>query len=110
TDGSRSTRHFFEPMRLCGAAARTMLERAAAQRWGVPVTEVHALNHEVVHGPSGRRLAYGALAQAAAKLPVPPSDSLRLKSPGEFRYIGKNNTSLADGWDIATGKAQYGID
>ena len=26
TDGSRSTRHFFEPMRRCGAAARTMLE------------------------------------------------------------------------------------
>ena len=37
TDGSRSTRHFFEPMRRCGAAARTMLEAAAAARWGVPV-------------------------------------------------------------------------
>ncbi len=33
TDGSRSTRHFFEPMRRCGAAARTMLEAAAAERW-----------------------------------------------------------------------------
>ena len=32
TDGSRSTRHFFEPMRRCGAAARTMLEAAAAER------------------------------------------------------------------------------
>ena len=40
TDGSRSTRHFFEPMRRCGAAARTMLEAAAAARWGVPVDEV----------------------------------------------------------------------
>ena len=35
TDGSRSVRHFFEPMRRCGAAARTMLEQAAAVRWGV---------------------------------------------------------------------------
>ncbi len=51
TDGSRSTRHFFEPMRRCGAAARAMLEAAAAERWKVPVTEVEARNHEVVHRP-----------------------------------------------------------
>ena len=37
TDGSRSTRHFFMPMRRCGAAARQMLEAAAAARWKVPV-------------------------------------------------------------------------
>ena len=40
TDGSRSTRHFFEPMRRCGAAARAMLEAAAAAQWKVPVSEV----------------------------------------------------------------------
>ena len=71
TDGSRSTRHFFEPMRRCGAAARTMLEAAAAERWKVPVSEVQARNHEVVHRPTGRRLGYGALAKAAASQPVP---------------------------------------
>ena len=54
TDGSRSTRHFFEPMRRCGAAARAMLEAAAAERWKVPVSEVAARNHEVVHRASGR--------------------------------------------------------
>ena len=59
TDGSRSVRHFIQPMRLCGASARTMLEQAAAKRWGVPVTEVEAKNHEIVHGPTGRRLGYG---------------------------------------------------
>ncbi len=110
TDGSRSTRHFFEPMRRCGAAARTMLEQAAAARWGVPVTEVQAVNHEVVHGRSGRKLGYGALALAAARLPVPPRGSLRLKDPTQFRYIGKGKTRLLDGPDIVTGKAQYGID
>ncbi len=35
TDGSRSTRHFIQPMRLCGASMRTMLEQAAAKKWGV---------------------------------------------------------------------------
>ena len=52
TDGSRSTRHYLIPMRQIGASARTMLEQAAAKRWGVPATEVKAVNHEVVHSAS----------------------------------------------------------
>ncbi len=110
TDGSRSTRHFFEPMRRCGAAARMMLEAAAAARWGVPVSQVHAKNHEVVHGPTGRRLGYGALAKAAATTPIPKRDAIRLKNPAQFRYIGKSDLKLVDAPDIVSGKAQYGID
>jgi isoquinoline 1-oxidoreductase subunit beta len=110
TDGSRSTRHFFEPMRRCGAAARAMLEAAAAERWKVPVSEVSAKNHEVVHRASGRRLGYGALAKAAAGQPVPARTSLRLKDPKDFRYIGKGQLKLVDAADIASGKAKYGID
>ena len=71
TDGSRSMRHFIQPMRQCGAAARRMLEMAAAQRWGVDVGEVEAQNHEVVHKPTGRKLGYGDLAAAASALPTP---------------------------------------
>ena len=110
TDGSRSTRHFFDPMRRCGAAARMMLEAAAAERWKVAASEVEAKNHEVVHRASGRRLGYGALAKAAAAQPVPGRDTVRLKDPKQFRYIGKGQLKLIDGPDIATGKAQYGID
>jgi isoquinoline 1-oxidoreductase beta subunit len=110
TDGSRSTRHFFEPMRRCGAAARTMLEAAAAAKWGVPASEVEARNHEVVHAKSGRRAGYGSLAKAAAAQPVPARDAVRLKDPSQFRYIGKGQLKLVDGRDIVTGKAQYGID
>jgi isoquinoline 1-oxidoreductase beta subunit len=110
TDGSRSTRHFFDPMRRCGAAARTMLEAAAAARWQVPADQVEARNHEVVHRPTGRRLGYGTLAKAAARQPVPPRDTVRLKKPAQFRYIGKGELKLVDGPDIVTGKAQYGID
>jgi isoquinoline 1-oxidoreductase beta subunit len=110
TDGSRSTRHFLEPMRRCGASARMMLEQAAALTWGVPVTDVHAANHEIVHSASGRKLGYGALAQRAARLKVPSRESVRLKAPAQFRYIGKGDMPLADGFDIATGRAQYGID
>src|SRR3981081_290608 len=62
TDGSRSTRHFLRPMRECGAAARMMLEAAAAKRWGIAIGEVEAKNHEVVHNASGKKLGYGDLA------------------------------------------------
>jgi isoquinoline 1-oxidoreductase subunit beta len=110
TDGSRSMRHHFDPMRRVGAAARTMLEAAAAASWNVPVSSVRAVNHEVIHEQSGRRLGYGALARAAAKLPVPARDSLRLKNPSQFRYIGKENIPLLDSGDIYHGRAQYGID
>src|SRR6185295_1699774 len=87
TDGSRSTRHFFMPMRRCGAAARQMLEAAAAARWKVPVGEVQAKNGEVIHGPTGRKLGYGALAKAAASMPLPTAEQIRLKDPSQFRYI-----------------------
>jgi isoquinoline 1-oxidoreductase subunit beta len=110
TDGSRSTRHFIDPMRRCGAAARMMLEQAAALSWSVPVAEVRAVNHEVLHEKTGRKLSYGALAKRAAKLPVPPAGTLRLKKAEDFRYVGKGGVPLVDGRDIVTGQAQYGID
>ena len=63
TDGSRSMRHFIQPMRQCGAAARQMLEAGRGQAAGAsPVGEVQAQNHEVVHKASGRKLGYGELA------------------------------------------------
>jgi isoquinoline 1-oxidoreductase beta subunit len=110
TDGSRSTRHFFTPMRTCGASARMMLERAAAEQWKVPVSEVQAKNHEVVHAKTGRKLGYGALAAAAAKQPVPARGEVKLKDPSEFRYIGKGDIKIVDGRNIVTGKAMYGQD
>ncbi|MCE4055393.1 xanthine dehydrogenase family protein molybdopterin-binding subunit [Pseudomonas sp. Au-Pse12] len=110
TDGSRSMRHWYEPMRRCGAAARTMLEQAAAAQWQVPLAECRAQLHKVVHSPSGRELGYGALAAAAGALAVPARDSLRLKLPSEFRYIGKEATRAIDGRDIVNGRAVYGAD
>jgi isoquinoline 1-oxidoreductase beta subunit len=110
TDGSRSLRHFFMPMRRAGAAARTMLEAAAAKQWGVPVAEVRAANHQVLHEKSGRSLGYGALAKAAADMPVPDRARVRLKDPANFRLIGKEGIELLDNRDITTGRAIYGID
>ncbi|MGJ5180098.1 molybdopterin cofactor-binding domain-containing protein [Bradyrhizobium oligotrophicum] len=110
TDGSRSTRHYLLPMRQIGALARAMLEAAAAKRLGVPASEVKAVNHEVVHSASGKRLGFGDLAADAAKEPVPAIETVQLKSPKDFRYLGEGQVSIVDLRDITVGKARYGAD
>ena len=110
TDGSRSMRHHFNPLRQIGAAARHMLEQEASARWGVAIAQVKTANHEVLHAASGRRLGFGELAEGAAGRPVPAREALAFKAPSDFRYIGKGGVGLVDNLDITTGKAVYGID
>ncbi len=110
TDGSRSTRHFIQPMRACGATMRLMLEMAAAAQWKVPLGEVAAKNNEVVHKSSGKKLGYGQLAAAASALPTPAIDLVKLKDPKDFRYIGKGKVRMTDLHGITVGNARYGQD
>lgn len=107
TDGSMSVRLMFTPLREAGAAARIMLEQAAALTWGVPLEQVRARHHAVEHPASGQRLDYAELLEKAAALAVPENPSL--KSSSEFRYIGKPARGV-DNAAIVTGKASYGID
>ncbi len=109
TDGSHSIRSFFGVMQECGASARTMLEQAAANQWKVPPSECKATLHLVVHTPSGKKLGYGELAAAAAKLPVPDKSKLVFKKKSEYRYIGKD-LPVYDLADITHGKAVFGMD
>jgi isoquinoline 1-oxidoreductase beta subunit len=109
TDGSRSMRQFYGPMREAGAAARQMLEAAAAQLWNVPALECRAQNHLVVHAQSGRQAAFGDLVAAAAALPVPAPAELRLKPARARRYVGKP-VPIVDLAAIVRGAAGYGID
>jgi len=109
TDGSESIRDFYDPMREAGASARMMLESAAASKWGVPVAECQAKNHEVVHAKSDRKLGFGELVFLAAKQPVPKKEHLKFKSPAEYRYVGKN-VPIADMDDILAGHAVFGMD
>ena len=71
TGGSTSVMATWEPLRRAGATARVMLIAAAAKDWSVDPLSCRAEKGEVVHPPTGQRLNYGALADAAAKLPVP---------------------------------------
>lgn len=110
TDGSRSMRHFIQPMRQCGAAMRQMLEVAAAAKWNCDPSLCKAEAHQVVNTESGEKLGFGELAKTAMALPVPAAETLVYKSPDEFTLIGKGNEKITDLRNITTGKAIYGAD
>src|SRR5438034_656015 len=91
TGGSQSVASSWEQLRMVGAQARTMLVQAAANEWKVPVAECRAEKGEVIH-TSGKKLAYGALADAANKLPLP--EGVKLKDPKDFKLIGKTTKRI----------------
>jgi isoquinoline 1-oxidoreductase beta subunit len=107
TGGSTSIRGFWTPLRQAGAAARSMLVAAAAQTWGVHPDECSAKDGTILHSPTGRVLRYGEVAESAAALPVP--EDPKLKSPGEFKIIGKSQRRI-DTPPKVNGSAVYGID
>ena len=107
TFGSLAIRTSYDPMRRTGAAAREMLVLAAAQRWGVAASQCRAENGVVVNTATNARLTYGSLAEAASKLPVP--STITLKDPSQFRLIGKPMKRV-DTPAKVTGRATFGID
>jgi isoquinoline 1-oxidoreductase beta subunit len=110
TDGSHSVREFFDVLREAGATARLMLVRAAAQQWGIPEAQCVADPvHTVTDKNSSRKLGYGELAALAAKQPVPKKEELTLKSPQQWRYIGKPAPGY-DVSDVCSGKPLFGMD
>ena len=109
TDGSHSIRSFYDAMREAGATARFMLIQAAARQWHVPAAECDTDLHVVVHRSTNRKVGYGELAGAAAKLPIPTKEELKFKPKTAWRYIGKGKVSY-DLEALVTGKAIYGMD
>jgi isoquinoline 1-oxidoreductase beta subunit len=106
TGGSSGVSNSWEQLRTAGAQAREMLKQAAADQWKVKVADVRAEKGSVV-GPGGRKLGYGQLAEAAAKLPVP--EKVELKPAKDWKVIGKPMRRL-DSAEKVNGKAVFGID
>jgi isoquinoline 1-oxidoreductase beta subunit len=107
TGGSTAIRAMYVPLRSAGATARVMLMTAAAQRWNVDPSTCRAQNGTVVHPATGRSLGYGALVDAAAKLPVP--ENVALKAPNDFKLVGKPHRRLDTSGKV-DGSAKFGID
>jgi isoquinoline 1-oxidoreductase beta subunit len=107
TGASSSVKMLYEPLRKAGATARTMLVAAAAQRWKVNPASCQAAKGIVTHPPTGKKLSYGELADAAAKVPVPAE--VTLKDPKNFTLIGTPAKRL-DSPEKVNGTAMYSID
>src|SRR5258706_11141654 len=106
TGGSSSVVNSFDQLRTVGAQARAMLVQAAAGGWKVKPAECRTEKGFVL-GPGGKRAAYGQLAEAAGKLPVP--EKVALKASKDFKIIGKPTRRL-DAADKVEGRAVFGLD
>jgi isoquinoline 1-oxidoreductase beta subunit len=106
TGGSSSVWSGFEQYRNAGAAARAMLIAAAAQQWNADPSTLRAESGVVIDG-TNRKLTYGQLAEAAAKMK--PPEKVTLKDPKAFKLIGTPVKRL-DTPEKISGKAVFGID
>src|SRR2546423_1113322 len=104
--GSGSIAHSFTQYRELGAKTRAMLVAAAADRWKVSPDQCRTEN-SVVYGPNGKSARYAELARDAARKPVP--EKVNLKSPSEFRLIGKKMPRL-DSAAKCDGSQKFGLD
>lgn len=94
-------------MRVIGAAVRLALIEEAAERLGVPASDLTTAESKVTHAASGRSLRYGALAAGAAQRSL-RSDPV-LKSRADYKLIGKP-VIRRDIPAKVDGSAVYGID
>ena len=104
--GSASIPNSFQQYRELGAKTRAMLVAIAAERWGVPADQCHTSN-SVVTGPANQSVRYADLASDAARRPIP--DTVRLKTPSEFRLIGTRVRRL-DSRAKCDGSQKFGLD
>ncbi len=109
TDGSRSVRYNFHRLRVAGAAMRQMLVEAAALYWKLEPADCAASQGKVSNSQNSDTLSYGNLAELAGRLQVPAEDDVTLKTPEEWRLIGKEIPSLTIPL-ITQGKGTFGID
>jgi isoquinoline 1-oxidoreductase beta subunit len=105
--GSQSIRTSWESLRKAGATACEMLVQAAAQKWNVPKSQCRAGNSTIVNLTTQERLSFGSLAEAASRLPVPQTASL--KDPTQFKLVGKPQKRM-DTPGKVSGKTMFGID
>jgi isoquinoline 1-oxidoreductase beta subunit len=104
--GSGSIAHSFQQYRELGAKTRAMLVAAAADRWKVTPDQCRTEN-SIVYGPGNATANYAELADDAARKPVP--DKVTLKSPADFRIIGKRVPRL-DSQSKCDGSQKFGLD
>ena len=107
TAGSSSVKGFWNPLRKAGAAVRLMLQKAAAQKWEIPIEECVAKSGYIYRKNSSQKLSYGELAEAAGKIDIPSDPPL--KNSKDYNLVGKSIKRI-DIPSKTNGSAQFGID
>ena len=107
TAGSSSVKGFWYPLRKAGAAVRLMLQKAAAQKWEIPIEECVAKSGYIYRKNSSQKLSYGELAEAAGKIDIPSDPPL--KNSKDYNLVGKSIKRI-DIPSKTNGSAQFGID
>ncbi|HEY9267927.1 MAG TPA: xanthine dehydrogenase family protein molybdopterin-binding subunit [Methylotenera sp.] len=105
TGGSSTTWSEFDRYRQAGALTRALLVATAAEELGVAVETLQTENGFVISGD--KKISYGDLAEAAAKLETPKA--VTLKQPKDWKIIGKATKRL-DGPEKINGTAIFGQD
>ena len=106
TGGSSTIPDGFEKMRKAGAAARTVLVKAAARKLGISASELKTENGAVVTA-DGTRIPYTDLAVLARDIKPPKAPALKPQS--DWKLLGKTLPKL-DMEAKSTGTAEYAID
>lgn len=105
TGGSSTTWSEFDRYRQAGALSRALLIDAAAQELGVAKETLRTENGFVIG--ADKKMSYGELAEAAAKLETPTT--VALKDPKDWKIIGKATKRLDSAAKI-NGTAKFGQD
>jgi len=105
--GSQSIPDSFDLVRRMGASAKETLIMAAAIKWKAEPGDCFAERATVIHRPTGKKLSYGDLSEAATKL-SPPQDP-KLKNPASFSIIG-TSPPRRDIPPKISGRAEFGLD
>ena len=109
TGGSRGIRISEDYVRRGAAGARIMLVQAAANQWNVSPSDLSVDKGIISHKASGRKISYGKVAEAAAKLTPPDPKSIQLKNPKYWKVAGKPLARL-DTFDKVNVTKIYGTD
>ena len=84
-----------------------MLQKAAAQKWEIPIEECVAKSGYIYRKNSSQKLSYGELAEAAGKIDIPSDPPL--KNSKDYNLVGKSIKRI-DIPSKTNGSAQFGID
>ena len=107
TVGSQGVRTSVNMLQQAGASARARLVEAAARQWKCDASECKCEDSVIQHMPTGRKLTYGAVCAGAVAVKLDKEP--KIKSPDEFRLVGKATPRL-DTRAKLDGSAKFGID